>query len=91
MPVLNENGACVGLIDAESWTPCFFDNEKVATVACCALTLAADLSKFPIGPVSYSGGPGATDGTPGDDDDKENAMGDRRFFNNGTLQPGRKQ
>jgi len=43
MPVLDPTGRCVGLIDAESWTPKFFDHNKVAIVARCALDLADEL------------------------------------------------
>lgn len=44
MPILDSNGRCVGLIDAESWTPDFFDEARVAIVARCALDLASELA-----------------------------------------------
>jgi len=44
MPVLDQNGCCVGLIDAESWSPDFFDDARVATIASCALDIADDLA-----------------------------------------------
>jgi len=43
MPVLDATGCCVGLIDAESWTPDFFDEARVAMVARCALDVAEEL------------------------------------------------
>mmetsp|Transcript_18514 Transcript_18514/g.49663 ORF Transcript_18514/g.49663 Transcript_18514/m.49663 type:complete len:100 (-) Transcript_18514:212-511(-) len=43
MPILDEGGLCVGLIDAESWTAGFFDDSRVATVARCACDLAESL------------------------------------------------
>lgn len=43
MPVLDATGRCVGLIDAESWTPEFFDDARVAAVARCALDVACEL------------------------------------------------
>mmetsp|Transcript_128430 Transcript_128430/g.256532 ORF Transcript_128430/g.256532 Transcript_128430/m.256532 type:complete len:90 (+) Transcript_128430:533-802(+) len=43
MPVLDATGRCVGLIDAESWTPDFFDDNRVAIVARCALDVADEL------------------------------------------------
>mmetsp|Transcript_81986 Transcript_81986/g.228527 ORF Transcript_81986/g.228527 Transcript_81986/m.228527 type:complete len:88 (-) Transcript_81986:80-343(-) len=43
MPVLNPQGHCVGLIDAESWTPGFFDARRVGVIARCAMDLAAVL------------------------------------------------
>eukprot|EP00404_Azadinium_spinosum_P060155 CAMPEP_0180713682 /NCGR_PEP_ID=MMETSP1038_2-20121128/12031_1 /TAXON_ID=632150 /ORGANISM="Azadinium spinosum, Strain 3D9" /LENGTH=62 /DNA_ID=CAMNT_0022746021 /DNA_START=472 /DNA_END=660 /DNA_ORIENTATION=+ len=43
MPILDAGGLCVGLIDAESWSPGFFDDSRVGIVARCALDLASVL------------------------------------------------
>jgi len=43
MPILGSTGSCVGLIDAESWTPGFFDDARVGIVARCALDVASVL------------------------------------------------
>lgn len=45
MPILDETGACVGLVDAESWTPGFFDEARVAVVTRCALDLAQEMTQ----------------------------------------------
>lgn len=47
MPILNEQGCCIGLIDAESWTPGFFVDHRVAVVAKCAMDVAAELERVP--------------------------------------------
>jgi len=44
MPILHESGACVGLVDAESWTPSFFDDpSRLASVARFACDLASEM------------------------------------------------
>lgn len=45
MPVLDLQGRCVGLIDAESWTAGFFDDSRVSVIARCAMDLAPMLGK----------------------------------------------
>lgn len=44
MPILDSAGRCVGLIDAESFTPGFFHEARVAIVARCALDVASELA-----------------------------------------------
>lgn len=53
MPVLDAAGCCVGLIDAESWTPGFFDEACVAIVARCALDVAVELAPEKASPVLW--------------------------------------
>lgn len=69
MPVLDEGGGCVGLIDAESWTPGFFNDARVALVVRCALDVAREL-QWQESAEGEVGVPVATD---------------RRFFTNGRL------